>query len=57
VLAATAEQIIDAAKRYLAEPLAEGKTSRVVFGSETVDVQSLKKLGWRVQKPIDEQTS
>lgn len=49
----TREDLVAVAEKYLIKAIEEGKTSRVVFGSQSADFANLETQGWRVQNPID----
>jgi presequence protease len=47
------ENICFVAQRYMMEAIEQGKTSRVVFGSQNADFDVLEKSGWSIFNPID----
>lgn len=49
----TRPQLVDAAQKYLAKPLEKGLSSKVIFGSESIDKNQLREAGWKVQSPIE----
>ena len=49
----TSDDIARVAGKYLMHAMEKGKTSRVVFGSQSADLGELGKKGWKVQNPID----
>ena len=53
MLTTTREQIMHCTQTYFLTPVTKGLTSKVVFGTEEVDKEELRKMGWMVAKPID----
>jgi len=53
LLAVTKDDLVDVATRYLMEPLKEGKTSQVIFGAQSNDLESFVKRGWKIETPVE----
>lgn len=53
VLSTTKQDIMRVANEYMRIPLEKGRTSKVVFGVESIDKKLLREGGWMVEKPID----
>ncbi len=49
----TREDLSAVAEKYLMKAIEEGKTSRVVFGSQQAPLAELESKGWSVFNPID----
>ena len=43
------EDLIDAAKKYVLDPMVAGKSSKVVFGTNGVDLSRLREEGWKIE--------
>ena len=53
LLGVTRDQIQSVAHKYLGLPLQQGKTSKVIFGTDKVNAKELRDAGWKVQQPIE----
>lgn len=49
----TREDIVGVAEKYLMKAIEDGKTSRVVFGSQNAPLTDLEQKGWNIFNPID----
>ncbi len=54
-LAVTKDDIVEVARKYLAEPLEQGKYSQVMFGNQKPEaLKEMTDKGWRVESFIAE---
>lgn len=53
VLGGRKEEVVRCANEYLLTPLMKGLSSKVVIGTEEVEKEELRKMGWMVARPID----
>ena len=53
ILETNKSQLIDAAQDLLVKPAALRHSSKVIFGSESSDLDKLEKAGYRVEKVVD----
>jgi Zn-dependent M16 (insulinase) family peptidase len=49
----TKEDLVHVAEKYLMSSIEQGKTSRVVFGSQNATFSELEKNNWSIFNPID----
>lgn len=50
ILETTKDQLVDVALKYVIDPKIQGKSSKVIFGSENHDLKTLESKGWRIEK-------
>ena len=53
MLSAGKDDIIKCAKEYLMTPVEKGLTSKVIVGTEEIEKEEMRKMGWMIAKPID----
>lgn len=50
LLAVTREALISAAQEHLAPQLRSGRSSKVIFGTSSSDLEKLKSDGWKIER-------
>ena len=54
-LAVTKDDIVEVTRKYLAEPLKEGKYSQVIFGNQKPElIKEMTEKGWKIESFIAE---
>ena len=53
LLGVTRQQLIDAVTTHILEPSKKNQSSKVIFGTSSVDQSSLKSNNWKVEKFSD----
>lgn len=53
ILETTKSQLMDMALKYVIEAKVQNKSSQVVFGSDSYDLNSLAEKGWKIEKFSD----
>ncbi len=45
--------MVDVANKYLLDRIKEGKSSQVIFGSQTNDLEGLLSRGWKIERAVE----